>query len=167
MCHELIERLSPAVAEPHAVVRTAAILVLVHGKRGVFRSLPVGLHQDHCRKDRDIKGGIARPVAGLKRHGPYQFAVRNDLEQAAYIVYYLTFRRAHHRAENTAGAKIDFAIDRLPGGWRKPFLDMLGYGPCRPDKLRRHVDHTLQKQVEARIAVQRGGYFISSFSSSR
>ena len=37
--NELIERLAPPVAEAHAIVRIAILLVLMHGKRGVFRSL--------------------------------------------------------------------------------------------------------------------------------
>src|SRR6266436_2434388 len=97
---ELIERLAPAFAETHAIVRVAILLVLMHGKRGVFRPFSVRLHHDDRGEGRDIEGGIGRPVAGLKRHGPHQLAVRHDLEEAADVRYLLTFRRAHHRAED-------------------------------------------------------------------
>jgi len=39
---ELIERLAPPVAEAHAIVRIAILLVLMHGEGGVFRSFPCG-----------------------------------------------------------------------------------------------------------------------------
>src|SRR5215468_11848638 len=60
---ELIERLAPPIAEAHAIVRIAILLVLMHGKRGVFRSLSVRLHRDDRGEGRDIEGGIGRPVA--------------------------------------------------------------------------------------------------------
>src|SRR5215813_12209821 len=72
---ELIERLAPAVAEAHAIVRIAILLVLVHGKRSVFRSFSLRLHHDDRGEGRDIEAGIGRPVAGLKRYGPDELAV--------------------------------------------------------------------------------------------
>src|SRR5215467_3393684 len=101
---ELIERLAPAVAEAHAIVRIAILLVLMHGERGVFRPPSLRLHHDDRGEGRDIEGRIGRPVAGLKRHGPYELAVRHDLEEAADVRYVLSLRRAHHRAEDAAGA---------------------------------------------------------------
>ena len=46
MGDELIERLAPALAEAHAVMRVAAVLVLVQGKRDVFRPLCMRLERD-------------------------------------------------------------------------------------------------------------------------
>src|SRR5215468_6574071 len=133
---ELIERLAPPVAEAHAIVRIAILLVLMHGKRGIFRSFSVRLqHDDRC-EGRNIEGGVGRPEAGRKRHGPGELAVRHDLEEAADIRDVFAFRRAHHRAEDAAGAKVDFAIDRFPRRRREPFLDMLGHGPRCPYELR-------------------------------
>src|SRR5262249_1419085 len=102
----------------------------------------------------NIEGGIGWPVAGLKRHGPHQLAVRHDLEETADIRYVLAFRRAHHRAEDAAGAKVDLAIDRFPRRRREPFLDMLGHGPRRPYELRRDVDHALQNEIKPRIVLE-------------
>src|SRR5215472_9683881 len=148
---ELIERLAPPIAEAHAIVRIAILLVLMHGKRGVFRSLSVRLHHDDRGEGGDIEGGIGRPVAGLERHGPDELAVRHDLEEAADVRYLLTLRRAHHRAEDAAGAKVDFAIDRFPRRRREPFLEMLGHGPRRPYELGRDVDHALENKIKPRI----------------
>src|SRR5262245_36714173 len=164
---ELIERLAPALAEAHAIVRITILLVLMHGKRGVFRSFSVRLHHDDRSKGRNIEGGIGWPVAGRKRHGPDELAVRHDLEETADIRDVLTFRRAHHRAEDAAGAKVDFAIDRFPRRRREPFLDMRGHGPRRPYELGRDVDHALQNEIKPRIVLDGSGHFVSSFSSIR
>src|SRR5262245_13799194 len=165
--NELIERLAPPVAEAHAIVRIAILLVLMHGKRGVFRSFSVRLHHDDRGEGRNVEGGIGWPVAGLERHGPDELAVRHDLEEAADVRYVLTFRRAHHRAEDAAGAEVDFAIDRLPRGRREPFLDLLGHSPRRPYQLGRDVDHALQNEIKPRIVLYRSGHFVSSFSCSK
>src|SRR5262249_27597274 len=165
--NELIERLAPPVAEAHAIVRIAILLVLMHGEGGVFRSFSVRLHHDDRGEGRNVEGGIGRPVAGRKRHGPHQLAVRHDLEEAADVGYVLTFRRAHHRAKDAGGAKVDFAIDRFPWRRREPFLDVLGHGPRRPYELGRDVDHALQNEIEPRIVLYGDGHLISSFSSSR
>src|SRR6516165_4273508 len=125
---ELIERLAPAVAEAHAVVRIAIPLVLVHGEGGVFRSFSMRLHHDDRGEGRNIEGGIGRPVAGLKRHGPDELAVGHDLEEAADVGYLLTFRRAHHRAHS----------DYFHGLNSRPFL-VVGAGSSylieRPDRV--------------------------------
>src|SRR6516225_7268921 len=92
-CNELIERLAPPVAEAHAIVRIAILLVLMHGKRGVFRSFSVRRHHDDRGEGRNIEGGIGWPVPGPERHGPDELAVRHDLEEAADIRYVLAFRR--------------------------------------------------------------------------
>src|SRR5262245_44841381 len=94
---ELIERLAPAIAEAHAIVRIAILLVLMHGKRGVFRSFSVRLHHDDRGEGRNIEGRIGRPEAGRKRHRPDELAVRRDLEEAADVGYVFAFRGAHHR----------------------------------------------------------------------
>src|SRR5205085_11331758 len=99
MGDELIERLAPALAEAHAVMRVAALLVLVQGKRDVFRPLSVRLERDNRGESRDVEGGIGRPIAGLERHRPYELAVRHDLQEAADVGYVLTFRRARDGAE--------------------------------------------------------------------
>src|SRR5215831_7079583 len=62
---ELIERLAPPVAEAHAIVRIAILLVLMHGEGGVFRSFSVRLQHDDRGEGRNIEGGIGWPVAGL------------------------------------------------------------------------------------------------------
>src|SRR5262245_36039493 len=167
LSNELIERLAPPVAEAHAIVRIAILLVFMHGEGGVFRSFSMRLQNDDRSEGRDIEGGIGRPVAGRKRHGPDELAVRHDLEEAANVGYVLTFRGAHHRAEDAAGAKVDFAIDRFPRRRREPFLDVLGHGPRRPYELGRDVDHALQNEIKPRIVLDASGHFVSSFSSSR
>src|SRR5262245_51357962 len=161
---ELIERLAPPVAEAHAIVRIAILLVLMHGKRGVFRSFSVRRHHDDRGEGWNVEAGIGRPVAGPERHGPHQLAVRHDLEEAADVRYVLAFRRAHHGAEDAAGAEVDFAIDRFPRRRREPFLDVFGHGPRRPHELGRDVDHALQNEIEPRIVLYRSGHFVSSFS---
>src|SRR6516165_9313186 len=164
---ELIERLAPPVAKTHAIVRIAILLVLMHGEGGVFRSFSVRLHHDDRGEGGNIEGGVGWPVAGLKRHGPHQLAVRHDLKEAADIRDVLTFRGAHHRAEDASGAKVDFAIDRFPRRRREPFLDVLGPGPRRPYELGRDVDHALQNEIEPRIVLDGSGHFVSSFSCSK
>src|SRR5262245_32991442 len=164
---ELIERLAPALAEAHAIVRIAILLVLMHGERGVFRSFSVRLHHDDRGEGRNIEGRIGRPEAGRERHRPHQLAASHDLEAAAHVGYVFAVRRAHHRAENAAGAKVDFAIDRFPRRRREPFLDMRGHGPRRPYELGRDVDDALQNEIKPRIVLDGSGHFVSSFSSSR
>src|SRR5215471_3654263 len=132
-----------------------------------FVPFSLWLHQDDRGEGRNIEGWIGRPVAGLERHGPDELAVGHDLEEAADIGYLSTLRRAHHRAEDAAGAKVDFAIDRFPRRRREPFLDMLGHGPRRPYELGRDVDHALQNEIEPRIVLDASGHFVSSFSCSR
>src|SRR5215831_14111581 len=85
-----------------------------------FVPFPCGCIMMIAVKAGTSKVGSDGPVAGLERHGPCQLAVRHDLEEAADVGYLLTFRRAHHRAEDAAGAKVDFAIDRFPRRWREP-----------------------------------------------
>src|SRR2546430_10821147 len=117
---ELIERLAPALAEAHPVVRVTALLVLVQGKRDVFRPLSVRLERDDRGEGRDVEGGIGWPIAGLERHRPYELAVRHDLEEAADIGYVLTFRRAHDGAEDAAG------VDCAPGAGPFEGSDLTG-----------------------------------------
>src|SRR5262245_1388177 len=162
---ELIERLAPALAEAHAVMGVAALLVLMHGERGVFRSFSVRLHHDDRGEGRNIEGRIGRPEAGRKRHRPNELAVRHDLEEAADVGYVFAFRRAHHRAEDAAGTKVDFAIDRFPRRRHEPFLDMRGHGPRRPYELGRDVDHALQNEIKTRIVLDGSGHLVSSLSS--
>src|SRR6516225_3316895 len=119
---ELIERLAPPVAEAHAIVRIAILLVLMHGKRGVFRSFSVRRHHDDRGEGRNVEGGIGWPVAGPERHGPDELAVRHDLEEAADVRYVLTFRRAHHRAEDAAGAEVDSQSTVFHGAGVNHFL---------------------------------------------
>ena len=116
-----------------------------------------------------VKAGMSKVgLDGRERHRPYQLAVRHDFEEAADVGYVLTFRRAHDGAEDAAGVKVDFAVDRCPGRRREPFLDVVRHGPCRPYELGRDVDHALQDQIEARIVFYGGrGHFVSSLSSSR
>src|SRR5262245_64805806 len=132
---ELIERLAPPVAEAHAIVRIAILLVLMHGKRGVFRSFSVRRHHDDRGEGWNVEAGIGRPVAGPERHGPHQLAVRHDLEEAADVRYVLTFRRAHNRADDAAGAEVDFAIDCFHRGRGIPLLGVLGHGQRRSTAL--------------------------------
>jgi hypothetical protein len=75
----------------------------------------------------------------------------DHFQVAADIRKFLSLQRAHHSAEDAAGAKIDFALDRLPWDRREPFLEVLRLGPSGPDELRRNVDDALQKKIEARI----------------
>ena len=57
-CNELIERLAPPVAEAHAIVRIAILLVLMHGEGGVFRSFSVRLHHDDRGEGRNVEVGL-------------------------------------------------------------------------------------------------------------
>ena len=70
---ELIERLAPAIAEAHAIVRIAILLVLMHSEGGVFRSFSVRLHHDDRGEGRHIEGGIGRPVSATV-HTSLRFA---------------------------------------------------------------------------------------------
>src|SRR5262249_47603058 len=105
LSNELIERLAPAVAEAHAIVRIAILLVFMHGERGVFRSFSVRLHHDDRGEGRNIEGRIGRPEAGRKRHRPGELAARHALEGAADAGYVFAFPRAHRRARDAAGTK--------------------------------------------------------------
>src|SRR5690349_3543329 len=115
MGDELIERLAPALAEAHPVMRVAALLVLVQRKRNVFGPLAVRVERDDRGERRDVEAGSGWPIAGLERHRPDELAVGHDLEEAADIGDLLTLRRAHHGAEDAAGTQVDFAVDRRPG----------------------------------------------------
>ena len=133
-----------------------------------FRARSVRFHRDDRREGRNLGCGLRRPKAGPERDGPDKLFVLDHFKVAADVGKFLALRRAHDKAEDAAGAKIDFAIDRLPGCRREPFLDVLGLGPSGPYEFRRNVDDALQEKIETGILYDiRAGHDFFSFISIR
>src|SRR5262245_18120813 len=149
---QLVEALVPAEVEAHVLVLLPLGLAAVEDSHGVVR-LPGALlkgedgGEGHIAVATRLAGGGA--VARPEDAGPHDLLVPDDLEEAADARMVLAFRRAHHRAKDAAGARIELALDGRPGLRCPPFLDVLRVRPHLPDERPGRVDRAGQGEIEA------------------
>src|SRR5215813_12416641 len=103
---ELIKRFAPPVIEAHFLVSLAAVFVPVHRESSIPRPASLWL-EGNDRGEGECVGSLARrTVAWGEGNRPNELFVFDDLEIAADVRKFLSFRRTHYCAKDAAGTKV-------------------------------------------------------------